>query len=261
MAGPLSSATPEVRAALRKLVRALPESFRTAAEVASTAVVVDSADWDHPGATGPRWTFPHLDAVQRAVVEAEQVTLGYVARDRTATSRVVHPLGLAAKGAAWYLLADTDAGLRTFRVDRLTSVEPTGRPAVRPDGFDLAQAWQRTLDEIDERRAPVRARARARPDVLWLCRKILGKRVRIGPSAPDGRVEMELRGHSARSLAAEIAGIGAAIEVLDAPDVRRHLALIGAELTATYAEDVERDIPPAGAVEGSGGRSPAGPRS
>src|SRR5580658_8460902 len=45
VAGP-SSASPDVRAALRKLVRALPESFRTAAEVASTAVIVDPAGWD-----------------------------------------------------------------------------------------------------------------------------------------------------------------------------------------------------------------------
>src|SRR5207249_1816284 len=75
-----------------------------------------------------RRTPVHLDAVQHAVVAGEQITLGYVARDRTATTRVVHPLGLAAKGAVWYLVADTDAGLRTFRVDRISSVEPTGEP-------------------------------------------------------------------------------------------------------------------------------------
>src|SRR5580658_3528846 len=41
LTGPSSSATPEVRAALRKLVRALPESFRATAEAASRAVVMD----------------------------------------------------------------------------------------------------------------------------------------------------------------------------------------------------------------------------
>ena len=46
VAGPSSSATPEVKAALRKLVRALPESFRSQAEAASSAVVVDPVDWD-----------------------------------------------------------------------------------------------------------------------------------------------------------------------------------------------------------------------
>src|SRR3954451_3355003 len=41
VAGPSSAATPEVKAALRKLVRALPEPLRNDVEVASTSVVVD----------------------------------------------------------------------------------------------------------------------------------------------------------------------------------------------------------------------------
>src|ERR671910_389032 len=79
----------------------------------------------------------HLEAVQQAVIAGEQLSLGYVARDRAATTRVVHPLGLAAKRSVWYLVADTDSGLRTFRVDRITSVEPTGESVVRPPDFDL----------------------------------------------------------------------------------------------------------------------------
>ena len=39
--GPSASATPELRAALRKLVRALPEQFRTSAERAGESIVVD----------------------------------------------------------------------------------------------------------------------------------------------------------------------------------------------------------------------------
>src|SRR5947208_2287424 len=149
VAGPSSSATPQLRAALRKLVRALPESFRTAAESAAAAVVVDPRSWHQTA--GPR-PAPHLDAVQQAVVDGEQIVLGYVARDRAASTRVVHPLGVAAKGSVWYLVADTDAGLRTFRIDRVTSVDRTGEPVVRPDGFDLATAWQMITDEVEQRR-------------------------------------------------------------------------------------------------------------
>jgi predicted DNA-binding transcriptional regulator YafY len=235
VAGPASvSATPQVKAALRKLVRALPEPLRSGAQAASAAVVVDPGGWDDRG--HPRPAPPLLDAVQRAVVEGEQVTLGYVARTREPSTRVVHPLGLAAKGSTWYLVADTDAGLRTFRVDRMTSVEPTGDPVVRPDGFELAQAWQLITDEIEQRRTPLRARALASPDFVPLCRRILGNRVRIGPTGPDGRVEIELRGHHVESLAGEIAGLGAALEVVDPPELRDRLASVGAELTATYGK-------------------------
>jgi predicted DNA-binding transcriptional regulator YafY len=232
VAGPASGATPEVKAALRKLVRALPESFRSHAEAASTAVVVDPAGWDRTDP--PRRTPPLLDAVQQAVVEGRQVSLGYTARDRAVTSRVVHPLGLAAKGLAWYLVADTDAGLRTFRVDRMTSVEPTGDAVVRPPGFDLAEAWRLIADEVDRRRAPMQASALVQPHAVWWCRSVFGRRVRIGPTGPDGRVEVELRGHNARALAAEVAGLGGAVEVLDPPEVRAQLAVLAGELARLY---------------------------
>lgn len=236
VAGPSSATTPEVKAALRKLVRALPESFRTAAEAATTSVLVDPQGWGED--PRPQRTPPLLEAVQRAVVEGEQITLGYVARDRSATTRVVEPLGLAAKGKSWYLVGGTEAGLRTFRVDRMTSVDPTGRPVTRPEGFDLAEAWRLITDEVDQRRAPVRARALADPEIVPWCRYSLGGRMRVGSPGSDGRVEMELRGHSARNLAAELAGFGGRLEVIDPPEVRDHLAALGRELTARYGEGV-----------------------
>jgi predicted DNA-binding transcriptional regulator YafY len=232
-----SSTTPAVKAALRKLVRALPAEFRDAAEAAATAVVVDPAGWDRP-TRRPRPP-EHLDAVQRAVVEGEQLRLGYVARDGATTTRVVHPLGLATKGSSWYLVANTDAGLRTFRVDRVTAVERTGDTVERPDGFDLDEAWGLIADEVDRRRAPLRVRALAAPGIVQMLRWVLGTRVRIGPAGRDGRVEVELRGHNARAIAGEIAGFGADVEVLEPQEVRDHLARIGDELRASYRRAAE----------------------
>jgi len=231
VAGP-SSASPDVRAALRKLVRALPEPFRDSAEAASTAVVVDPWGWDRRPTERP--APPHLDAVQRAVVEGQRLRLGYVARDRSATLRVVDPLGLAAKGSVWYLVAGTEAGLRTFRVDRVTSVEPTGEAAVCPDGFNLPDAWRMISENVDQLRTPVRATAAADPQIVPICRHTVGTRMGIGPARPDGRIEVELRGHGVAPLAAEIAGFGDAIEVLDPLELRDRLAWVGRSLVSTY---------------------------
>jgi predicted DNA-binding transcriptional regulator YafY len=233
VAGP-SSATPEVKAALRKLVRALPEPFRQAAETATTSIVVDPHGWDG----GPERRPPALlDDVQRAVVEGERIALGYRARDGAETNRVVDPLGLAAKGRYWYLVAGTDAGLRTFRVDRAISVETLGKPVVRPDGFELSEAWRLIADEVDQKRTPVTASLWVAAGLVPWLRSITGRRLRIGGAGADGRVAVELRGYSARSLAAEIAGFGAAIEAVEPPQLRRLLAGIGEDLVATYAHD------------------------
>lgn len=181
VAGPSSAATPEVKAALRKLVRALPETFRPAAEAASTAIVVDPTGWDRTG--GPAWVPPHLDEVQRAVVEGERLRVAYVAREGAATTRVLSPLGLAAKGPAWYLVADTETGLRTFRVDRITSVEATGEPVVRPEGFSMADAWRMIAEDVDQRRAPVRASALANADLVPSLRSVFATGCASAPRA------------------------------------------------------------------------------
>ena len=232
VAGPSSSATPELKAALRKLVRALPETFRSHAEAASTAVIVDNSSWGRR--VDPRPPPPYLDDLQNAVIEGEQVRLGYVAREGAPSTRVVHPLGLATKGPRWYLVADTDAGMRTFRVDRVTSVERTGDPVVRPDGFDLAESWRLVTDEVDQLWAAVRPRGTAAPDTISMLRGVLGSRLRIGPTGADGRVEVEIAGPHLRALAGELAGFGTLLELLEPPELREELARIGEQLRATY---------------------------
>lgn len=233
VAGPSSSATPEMKSALRKLVHALPEPFRDQAEAASAAVVVDPASWGRPRPTPPE----HLDALQHAVVAGEQVRLGYADRTGTSTERVVHPLGLVTKGSVWYLVAGTEAGRRTFRVSRVRSVAPTGDPVDRPDGFDLAEAWSSILDELDEVRAPARLRALAIPEVLGPLRGMFGTRLGVGDTGPDGRIEVHISGRDPWLLAAEIAGFGDRLEVLEPVEVRQNLARIARELTARYGDE------------------------
>lgn len=232
VAGPASSATPQVKAAVRKLIRALPEPMWVGAEAAATAIVVDHTGW---GQRVDRQAPPaHLDAVQQAVVESREVRLGYTAGDGTASDRVVQPLGLAAKGRIWYLVADTEAGQRTFRVDRITAVEPTGRPATRPEGFDLGAAWQGVTDEVERKYHPMTVEGDADPDVVWLLRSMFHDRVRIGAPGADGRIPFELRGAHEHALAGELAGLGARVAVARPPEVRARLAQLAAELAGLY---------------------------
>jgi len=72
------------------------------------------------------------------------------------------------------------------------------------------------------------------PDTVHICRWVLGNRVRIGPTGDDGRVEVELRGHNLHSVAAEIAGLGAGVEIVEPVELREKLAEIAAELVALY---------------------------
>ncbi len=232
VAGPSASATPPIKAALRKLVRALPEPFRAEAEAAASAVVIDPASWDRTQAPPPA----HLDELQRAVVEGVQVRMVYAGRDRPESERTVHPLGLVSKASVWYLVAGTEAGLRTFRVSRVRSVVVTGDPVDRPDGFDLEETWEAVKSELDERRIGYRATARAEAEAVPWLRSEFGTRLSVTEQRDDrGRIEVELRSWSAHTLAGELAAFARWVEVVEPSEVRAELARIGAELTERYA--------------------------
>ena len=229
VAGP-AAATPEVKAALRKLVRALPEPFRASAEAASAAVVIDPTDWDRRRVPPPA----HLEVLQRAISESVQIEMEYGDRAGAESKRVVHPLGLVAKGSVWYLVGDTDAGMRTFRVGRVRSVRLTDRPLARPDGFDLEETWQSTLATLDEMRAPFTAVVRADADIVPALRSTFGTMLTVTESIVDDRVEVEIRDRTAFMVAVRLAGFGNKVEVVGPESVRTELARIGAELRDFY---------------------------
>lgn len=230
VAGPSAAATPQIKAALRKLVQALPEPFRAEAEAAASAVVLDPTSWDRAEVPPPE----HLEVLQRCVVDGFQVRLRYAGRDRPESERVVHPLGLVAKASVWYLVAGTDAGLRTFRLSRVREVHVTDDPVDRPAGFDLADTWRSILDHIDERRAGFRAVVRVAPDgVPWL-RSAFGTRLSVQGPTDDGRIDVEIGSWSAHAVAGELAGFGDQVEAMEPAAVRRELAAIGARLARLY---------------------------
>jgi predicted DNA-binding transcriptional regulator YafY len=237
VAGP-GAATPQVKSALRKLVRALPEPFRVSAETAAGAVLVDQTRWDQPAPRPPE----HLDVLQQATVEGRQVRLGYRDRDGKDSERTVHPLGLVSKGPVWYLVADTDAGLRTFRLNRVRSVEVTDELAQRPEDFDLEETWRATMAVVDERRRPASATVWADPDAVPVLRSVFGTRVALTGTTDDAgnRVELEVREASVYLIAVQLAGFGDRVEVTAPDEVRRELARIGRELTGSYKEQPVR---------------------
>jgi predicted DNA-binding transcriptional regulator YafY len=229
-AGRTGAPAPAAQAALRKLLTALPAPLRAGASAAGAAVVVDAAGWGRSAPPEP----VHLGALQRAVVDGAQVVLGYTGRGKPPSSRTADPLGLVSKAGVWYLVAGTEAGVRTFRVERVTQVRPTGLPARRPPDFDLRAAWEEGAGEVERRRRTATVRALADPGVLPVLSGWVGARLAVGAADPHGRVEVEVSGPAVSVLVAELAGFGGRLEVVDPPDARDLLRALADELHRLY---------------------------
>ncbi|WP_232667916.1 helix-turn-helix transcriptional regulator [Pseudonocardia sp. TRM90224] len=230
LVGPAAAIAPEAKAALRKLVRALPTTFRADAEAAASAVVIDPTTWGGRGKPRPEM----VDRLQAAVVRRLKVELVYARRLQERTTRLVDPWGLVDKDDVWYLLAGTDAGQRTFRVDRIVAAEVTDQPAHRPADFELAAAWERVVDEIEQRRSLVSATVLVPARFVDVLRGQFGRHCEPGEEQPDGRVGVRIAAQTALNIAQVLAGWGATIELVDGPSVRAELTRLAAELSARY---------------------------
>lgn len=243
LAGPAASASPssEATAALRKLLGALPPTFRADAEAAAGATMVDPARWGEAAADRP----PIVELLQAAVVRQRKVRLRYAGRDRAPSVRLVDPWGLVDKDDTWYLIAGTARGQRTFRVDRILAADPTDEPAERPDDFALDEAWDEIVGEVEARRSRTWATVRIEHRYVGVLRDHFGRHCRVvGDDGKDAKDGGKGRTRTARvavgaptplDLARTLAGWGALVEVLDPPAVQAELARIGTELVDRYA--------------------------
>ncbi|UGT42521.1 WYL domain-containing protein [Nocardia yamanashiensis] len=233
--GPVATAAPATKSALRKLLRALPQTFRAEAEAAADAVVVDPARWGAHDDQPP----PLVAELQRAVVRRRRIRFEYrgAARGRAngpRGSRSADPWGLVDKDGIWYLVAGTDHGQRVFRVDRMDAVEVTAETASRPADFDLAAAWSAVVEQVEGQRALLAATVLVPAQLLPVLRHQQGRHCEVDGPVPDGRILVRITAPTPLMIAQQLAGWGAALEVTGPDSVRAELARLGAELVDRY---------------------------
>ena len=151
--------------------------------------------------------------------------------------RVVDPWGLVDKDDVWYLIAGTEHGPRTFRVDRDRRRPPhQSAPRTGPP----VSTWMRlgaTWSEVVEQK-----RSHTWASVKIAARYVPILRDQFGDALPR-RAEgwqttgcvVTLAAPTPLDIARHLAGWGAMVEVIEPETVREQLARIGAELIAQYA--------------------------
>jgi predicted DNA-binding transcriptional regulator YafY len=224
-------------AAQLKVDAALPPELRSRA-----ARVRERFHVDAPGWFGAPERVPQLPAVAQAVWEGYRVQLRYRRADR-AVSRRADPLGLVLKAGRWYLLARAGrpTQLRTYRVDRITAVRLLDEAVIRPDGFDLGEAWAEAMSRFgaDLLRLEVRARIRAAAvGRLRHCIDHIAAQQAIaalGEVDDRGWADITLPTESIDVAQVELLRMGADLEVLEPADLRARMAAHATALADLYS--------------------------
>ncbi len=232
LVGPAATVSREAKTALRKLVRALPQTFRADAEAAASAAMSDRTGWS--GLDRPR---PQIvDLLQGAVVSRRKVRLTYTNAMRERSVRLVDPWGLVDKDGVWYLIAGTERGQRTFRVDRVVEAEPTDEAAERPGDFALDRAWQQVVGEVEQRRSRTWATVLIETRFVAILRDHFGRHCHTEAELGNGRSRVRIAAPTPRDIARNLAGWGSLVEVLEPASVQSELARIGNVLAEHYIE-------------------------
>lgn len=217
-----------------KVLAALPPELRGRATRIADRVHIDAPGWFHrPDET------PGLATVADALWHDRRLDIRYQRKDR-AVDRRLDPLGLVLKAGTWYLVAREGTAIRSYRVSRIVSVEPTGESFHRPADFDLATHWSDSAGEFARSILRVQARCRIAGTHLRLLRlmndpvAVADALASAGPPDADGWVEVTIPSESFEVLAHGILPLGEYAEVLDPPELRARIAATAAGMHARY---------------------------
>ncbi len=138
------------------------------------------------------------------------------------------------------------AAWRTYRVERLTTLEP-GEPFVRLASFDLATHWRAEAERFARALLRTPVTLCLTPEGLRRLPTALGPAstdgLIPGPPAPDGRVTVTVPTESEDVAFEQLAPLGADAEVLAPPTLRARCAAHARASAERYGTGAEASAP------------------
>jgi predicted DNA-binding transcriptional regulator YafY len=216
--------------ALDKLVAAMPVSLRARAQFIRQRLYVDTAGW-----RGVAEELRFLPVVQDAVSRDRKLFIRYRKPNGEISERTVDPLGLVAKSPAWYLVARTTEGFRTFRVSRIEKATMLEVAVERPPDFDLAVHWRSSTEAFRDQRGRYAVTMRldrrlAEQLMQWRAAKV----VPTDRDDPDDWVTLRAEFEDEQHACFMTLGMGARAEVLEPAALREQVIASAAAVVAKY---------------------------
>jgi predicted DNA-binding transcriptional regulator YafY len=220
-------------AAQNKLLSAMPAHLRAGAEQMRARFHLDAPAWF---AHGEQPEF--LPQVAKAVWKQTALRIRYQSW-RGEKFREIEPLGLILKSGAWYLAAQVDGSVRTYRIGRILELSLLDRSFARPDDFDLGRYWAGATDRMEADMHRNIVTVRLSPMGVRMLEMVCSPYVQAGteftgePDADGWRMACMPVG-SIRQACVELLPFGADAEILAPDEVRQAMAEICTNMGKLY---------------------------
>jgi len=165
---------------LLKLMAALPNAHHSTAEHIRQRLMIDPTWWWHDASISPFW-----EEIQRAVYEDRMIQAEYENFDGEIAERTLAPYSLICKSSVWYLLAERDGELRTYRVNRFHSVRLLDESFTRRPDFDLPAYWRAHTQSMENLPSRYHCTLRIRPERISFLQWMMPGRWELVAGAED----------------------------------------------------------------------------
>lgn len=227
-------------AAWLKLIAALPPIHRDAATFLQDRIHIDASTW-RPRQESTAW----CAELKEAVFADRLVRLRYQRAGGECVERTAAPLGLVAKGHAWYLVARVVDQDRTYRVSRIQSVDVLPEPSERPADFDLRAFWEASKLSLERGlpKYPVTLRVQAATAATFPGGLRWARVERVDPPGPDGWCRVSILFELAEDACSSVLSFGDRVEVLEPVELRDAVIVAARSTLARYGHGPARSSP------------------
>jgi predicted DNA-binding transcriptional regulator YafY len=211
--------------AFGKLMAALPGNLRGQAASMRARLHIDATGWRPSSEFSENLSM--LPIVQDAVARDLKLSFLYARADGDIAPRTVDPFGVVCKQTVWYLVARAPAGMRTYRVSRMTKAVALALGFKRPANFNLAAYWKGSTAELDRKRehyvATLALAGEAAASLSGWHRLSPPKDVRHGVEFPDGWAIVDVEFESFAQAQFIALGFGPRADVLAPVELRKRV--------------------------------------
>jgi predicted DNA-binding transcriptional regulator YafY len=203
---------PALTSALTKIAATAPSGALADAEALGTIVHSDRRRW-----YAATENVPWLPTLREATSAKRRLKISYASAGAdTAGERTVDPIGLVDSSGHWYLVAERDHELRTYRVSRIHGVTVLDEPTAPSDTRPLADIWAGLRSGLEQRDDPLEIVLSVSREKQESVRRMLSMQLAPGTSiAIEEAGEHRVLWH----LAIRLPQVVAAMAVHQAPDL------------------------------------------